>query len=47
MKDPLENFPITKKYYLPLTDDGVTWNGKYLIASEKLYKKLIELAKSK
>jgi hypothetical protein len=45
MENPLANYPIVKKYYVPLTDNGVTWNGKYIILSEALYKKLIKSAK--
>lgn len=45
MKDPLAKFPARKMYQVPLTDDGVTWNGKYIMLEEKTLKELLKLTK--
>ena len=44
MKDPFKGFPCRLQYQFPLTDDGKTWNGKLLVLSESVGKKVIEFA---
>ena len=45
MKDPLSILPVVKKYQIPLTDDGVTWNGSYILVSEARMDELKKLLK--
>jgi hypothetical protein len=42
MKDPLVKLITHKMHQVPLTDDGVTWNGKYIMIEDKNLKELLK-----